>query len=55
MPDYDDRATAPPSSATVVVIVFLSIIILIASGYVIYNYSNVRPNLAEQSTPTKAP
>jgi hypothetical protein len=55
MPDYNDRATAPPSSATVVMIVVLSIIILIASGYMIYNYSSVRPNVAPQSTPTKAP
>lgn len=54
MPNYDDRAVAPPGSATVVMIVILSIIVLIASGYVIYNYSSPRPNPATQSAPTQS-
>jgi hypothetical protein len=54
MPEYDDRAIAPPSSATVVGIVVVSIIILIASGYMIYNYSSFRPTPAAQTTSTTA-
>ena len=54
MPDYDDRAIAPPSSATVVGIVVGSIIILIASGYMIYNYSSFRPAPPAQATSTTA-
>jgi len=54
MPDYDDRAIAPPSSATVVGIVVGSIMILIASGYMIYNYSNFRPAPPAQATSTPA-
>jgi hypothetical protein len=54
MPDYDDRAIAPPSSATVVGIVVGSIIILIASGYMIYNYSSFRPTPPAQATSTTA-
>ena len=46
MPDYEDRAVAPPSSATVIGIVVVSIIILIASGYMIYNYSSFKPSRA---------
>lgn len=55
MPEHDDRASAPPSSATVLMIVALSIVILIASGYMVYNYSSSRPNPVVQSTPTKTP
>jgi hypothetical protein len=54
MPDYDDRAIAPPSSATVIGIVVVSIVILIASGYMIYNYSNFRPSPPAQTTSTTA-
>jgi len=54
MRDYDDRAIAPPSSATVVGIVVVSIIILIASGYMIYSYSNFRGSPAAQATSTTA-
>ena len=52
MPDYDDRAIAPPSSATVVGIVVVSIFILIASGYMIYNYSSFRASPPAQTTST---
>ena len=54
MPDYDDRAIRPPGSATVIGIVIGSIIILIASGYMIYNYSNFRPSAPAQTTSTPA-
>jgi hypothetical protein len=54
MPDFDDRATARPSSATVVGIVVVSIIILIASGYMVYNYASFRPNPSAQTTSTTA-
>jgi len=50
MPDYDDRAIAPPGPATVWMIVIVSIIILIASGYMIYNYSSARPAAQTQTT-----
>ena len=52
MPDYDDRAVAPPSSATVVGIVVVSIVVLIASGYMIFNYSNFGPSKPAQTTTT---
>jgi Na+/H+-translocating membrane pyrophosphatase len=55
MPDYDDRAIAPPSSATVIGIVIFSILILIASGYMIYNYSSVRPAAQSTHTATTTP
>ena len=54
MPDYDNRAIGPPSSATVVGIVVVSVFILIASGYMVYNYSNFRPSPAVQTTSTPA-
>ncbi len=54
MPEYDDRAIAPPSSATVVGIVVVSIFILIASGYMIYNYSSFRPSAPAQATSSTA-
>jgi len=54
MPDYEDRAVAPPSSATVIGIVVVSIIILIASGYMIYNYSSFKPSAPAQTTSTTA-
>lgn len=50
MPDYDNRAIGPPSSATVIGIVVVSIIILIASGYMVYNYSSFRPSAPKQTT-----
>ena len=50
MPDFDDRAIAPPSSATVVGIVVGSIVVLIASGYMIYNYSTFSPSKPAQKT-----
>jgi hypothetical protein len=50
MPDYNDRAIGPPSSATMIGIVVVSIIILIASGYMIYNYSSFTPNVPKQTT-----
>lgn len=53
MPDYDDRAIGPPSSATVIGIVVVSIIILIASGYMIYNYSTFSSN-APARTPSQS-
>jgi hypothetical protein len=54
MPDYDNRAIAPPSSATVLMIVVISIVTLIASGYMVYNYSSVRPSPAAPTTSTNA-
>jgi len=50
MPDYDDRAIGPPSSATVIGIVVVSIVVLIASGYMIYNYSSFGPNTSARTT-----
>lgn len=54
MSDYNDRSIGPPSSATVVMIVVGSIIIMIASGYMIYNYSSFRPSPPAQTTSTTA-
>ena len=54
MPDYDDRSIGPPSSATVIGIVVVSIFILIASGYMIYNYSSFRASTPAQSTSNTA-
>ena len=56
MPDHDDRAIAPPSSATVVGIVVGSIVVLIASGYMIYTYSGSgsRTSPAAQTSSTPA-
>ena len=54
MPDHDDRAVGPPGSATVIMIVAVSIVVLIASGYMIYSYSNFRPSPPAQSTSTTA-
>ena len=51
MPDYNDRAIGPPSSATVIGIVVVSIFVLIASGYMIYNYSSFTPSAPKQTTP----
>ena len=55
MPEYDDRASVPPSSATVLAIVVLSVVILIASGYMVYNYSSSRPTPTVPTTSTNAP
>lgn len=52
MPEYDP-GIGPPSSATVIGIVVISIFILIASGYMIYNYSSFTPTKAAQTTSTK--
>jgi hypothetical protein len=49
-PEYNDPSVGPPSSATVIGIVVVSIGILIASGYMIYNYSNLSPRPPAQST-----
>ena len=54
MPDYNDNAIGPPSSATVIGIVIVSIVILIASGYMVYNYSSFRPGTPAQATSTTA-
>jgi hypothetical protein len=54
MPDYDDRAIGPPSTATVIGIVVVSIIVVIASGYMVYNYSSFRPSTPAQTTSTPA-
>jgi hypothetical protein len=54
MSDHNDRSIGPPSSATVVMIVVGSIIIMIASGYMIYNYSSFRPSPPAQTTSTTA-
>ena len=54
MAEYNDRSIGPPSSATVVMIVVLSIVILIASGYMIYNYSSFRPSPPAPTTPNTA-
>ena len=54
MPDYDDRAIGPPSTATVIGIVVVSIIVLIASGYMVANYSSFRPSAPAQTTSTPA-
>jgi hypothetical protein len=45
-----DPGIGPPSSATVIGIVVISIFILIASGYMIYNYSSFAPNKPAQKT-----
>jgi hypothetical protein len=45
-----DPGIGPPSSATVIGIVVISIVILIASGYMIYNYSNFAPTKPVQKT-----
>ena len=55
MPQYDDRASAPPSSATILMIVIVSIIILIASGYMVYTYSSFRPTPVAKTTSTTVP
>ncbi len=52
MPDYNDKAVGPPSSATVIGIVIVSIVVLIASGYMIYNYSSFKPSAPTQTTTT---
>ena len=54
MPDYNDRAIGPPSSATMIGIVVVSIIILFASGYMIYNYSSFtpKPTTSQSTSPT---
>jgi hypothetical protein len=54
MPDYNDPAVGPPSSATVIGIVVVSIVILIASGYMIYNYSSFRPSESAKTAPATA-
>jgi hypothetical protein len=51
MPEYHDPATAPPSTTTLTMIVVMSIIILIGSGYMIYNYSSMSPAAKSTSTP----
>lgn len=51
-PEYNDPSVGPPSSATIMGIVVVSIGILIASGYMIYNYSNLSPRPAAQTTQT---
>jgi hypothetical protein len=55
-PEYNDPSVGPPSSATIIGIVVVSIGILIASGYMIYNYSNLspRPPAPAQSTSSTA-
>ena len=53
-PQQYDPGIGPPSSATVIGIVVISIIILIASGYMIYNYSTFTPSKPAQTTSTKA-
>jgi hypothetical protein len=52
MPDYNDNAVGPPSSATVIGIVVVSIVVLIASGYMIYSYSSFKPSAPAQTTTT---
>jgi len=54
MSQHYDPGIGPPSSATVIGIVVVSIAILIASGYMIYNYSNFRPGAPAQATSTTA-
>jgi hypothetical protein len=49
-PEYNDPSVGPPSSATVIGIVVVSIVILIASGYMIYNYSSLSPRPPAQTT-----
>jgi hypothetical protein len=51
-PDYNDPSVGPPSSATVIGIVVVSVLILIASGYMIYNYSSLSPRPPAPSTQT---
>jgi hypothetical protein len=51
-PQKYDPGIGPPSSATVIGIVVISIIILIASGYMVYNYSSFTPKKAAQTTST---
>jgi hypothetical protein len=54
MPEYDEPSIAPPGPATVIMIVIVSIVVLIASGYMIYTYSGSRPSPAAQTTSTPA-
>jgi hypothetical protein len=54
MPPQYDPGIGPPSSATVVGIVVISIVILIASGYMVYNYSSFSAGKAAQTTSTTA-
>lgn len=44
--DYNDPSVGPPSSATIIGIIVVSIVVLIASGYMIYNYSSFSPRPA---------
>jgi hypothetical protein len=53
-PQKYDPGIGPPSSATVIGIVVISIVILIASGYMVYNYSSFAPNKAAQTTTSTA-
>jgi hypothetical protein len=57
MPDHDEPSIAPPGPATVVMIVVFSILILIASGYMIYTYSGsgLRSGAAATDAQTKSP
>lgn len=54
MSQHYDPGIGPPSSATVIGIVVVSIVILIASGYMVYNYSSFRPSTPAQTTSTPA-
>lgn len=53
-PKQYDPGIGPPSSATVIGIVVISIVILIASGYMVYNYSSFGTGKA-QTTSQSAP
>jgi hypothetical protein len=52
MPQQFDPGIGPPSTATVIGIVVVSIVILIASGYMVYNYSSFGPSKPAQTTST---
>jgi hypothetical protein len=54
MPQQYDPGIGPPSSATVIGIVVISVVVLIASGYMVYNYSNFSTGKAAQTTSTPA-
>jgi hypothetical protein len=53
MPDYDEPSIAPPGPATVVMIVIFSVLILIASGYMIYTYSGSGSRSGPAATTTQ--
>jgi len=54
MSQHYDPGIGPPNSATLIGIVVVSVVILVASGNMIYSYSNFRPSAPAQTTSTSA-